>query len=57
MVNFALLGAGRIGRMHADLIAANPAATLRYVYDINATAAPSWQFTLDGYGNGIMEQV
>lgn len=39
MVNFALLGAGRIGRMHADLIAANPAATLRYVYDINATAA------------------
>ena len=39
MVNFALFGAGRIGHMHADMLAANPNATLRYVYDINTTAA------------------
>lgn len=39
MLNFALFGAGRIGRMHADNLAANPAAALVYVYDINAAAA------------------
>ena len=39
MINFALLGAGRIGSMHADLIASSPQAKLRYVYDTYQPAA------------------
>jgi myo-inositol 2-dehydrogenase/D-chiro-inositol 1-dehydrogenase len=39
MINFALLGAGRIGGMHADLIANSPEAILRYVYDTQKPAA------------------
>ena len=34
MVGFALLGAGRIGRMHADNLAANPRAKLVCIYDV-----------------------
>ncbi|NRA53606.1 MAG: inositol 2-dehydrogenase [Gammaproteobacteria bacterium] len=33
MINFALLGAGRIGTMHAGIIAASSQANLAYVYD------------------------
>ena len=39
MINFALFGAGRIGRMHAENLAANRNASLRYIYDVNATLA------------------
>ncbi len=39
MFRFALLGAGRIGRMHADNLAALPRASLAYVYDVNQAAA------------------
>lgn len=39
MLQFALLGAGRIGAMHARNLAAHPKASLAYVYDINPTAA------------------
>ena len=34
MVGFALFGAGRIGRMHADNLAANPRARLVCIYDV-----------------------
>ena len=39
MVKFALFGAGRIGRMHAAIIAADPQAELTYVYDAVGAAA------------------
>jgi myo-inositol 2-dehydrogenase/D-chiro-inositol 1-dehydrogenase len=39
MIGFALFGAGRIGRMHADNLAANPRARLISVYDVHAPAA------------------
>jgi myo-inositol 2-dehydrogenase / D-chiro-inositol 1-dehydrogenase len=39
MLRFALLGAGRIGAMHAANIAANPRATLVAVYDVYRPAA------------------
>src|SRR5260370_15705981 len=39
MIRFALFGAGFIGRVHANNIAAHPRATLQYVYDINTEAA------------------
>ena len=39
MLNFALFGAGRIGQMHADNLAANASVSLKYVYDVNVSAA------------------
>ncbi len=39
MLRIALLGCGRIGRMHAATIATHPRATLAVVYDIDAAAA------------------
>jgi myo-inositol 2-dehydrogenase/D-chiro-inositol 1-dehydrogenase len=39
MVRFAVLGCGRIGRMHARNLARHPRAELAYVYDIVAEAA------------------
>ena len=35
MINFALLGAGRIGKMHAKIISDHSEANLQYVYDVN----------------------
>ena len=35
MINFALLGAGRIGKMHAKIISDHLEANLTYVYDVN----------------------
>ncbi len=35
MINFALLGAGRIGKMHAQNIISNPKCNLVSVYDVN----------------------
>ena len=39
MINFSLMGAGRIGKMHAKFIAAHPKAKLKYVYDVNSEFA------------------
>lgn len=39
MTGIAVLGTGRIGRMHAENIAAHPRARLAGVYDIHAPAA------------------
>ena len=39
MINFSLMGAGRIGKMHAKFIAAHPKAKLKYIYDINSEFA------------------
>lgn len=41
MINFALLGAGRIGKMHANNIVNNPKCNLAFVYDINTESADS----------------
>lgn len=39
MLRIAVLGCGRIGRMHADNIAAHPRAVLAGVYDVHAPSA------------------
>jgi myo-inositol 2-dehydrogenase/D-chiro-inositol 1-dehydrogenase len=39
MTRFALFGAGFIGTVHANNIAAHPRAELQYVYDVNTAAA------------------
>ena len=41
MLKFAVLGCGRIGRMHARNIAAHPRAELVSVYDVATEAAHS----------------
>ena len=35
MINISLMGAGRIGKMHAEIISAHRDVNLQYVYDIN----------------------
>ena len=35
MLNFSLIGAGRIGKMHAEIINSNPNSKLKFVYDVN----------------------
>ena len=35
MINFALMGAGRIGKMHAKIINTHPESNLKFVYDTN----------------------
>ena len=35
MLNFSLIGAGRIGKMHADIITSNTGSKLKFVYDVN----------------------
>ena len=39
MLKISLLGTGRIGKMHAELINLNPKTQLEYVYDINKEAS------------------
>ena len=39
MIRFAVLGCGRIGRMHADNLAAHPKARLVWAYDVHRPAA------------------
>lgn len=39
MIETALFGAGRIGKIHAANLAAHPAAKLKYIVDVNAKAA------------------
>ena len=33
------MGAGRIGKMHAEIIKAHPKANLKYVFDVNSKFA------------------
>jgi len=54
MLRFALFGAGRIGRMHADNLAAHPRAALAAVYDVAAEAARA---TADRHGARVAETV
>ena len=35
MFNFSLMGAGRIGKMHAEIINSHPECSLKYIFDIN----------------------
>jgi myo-inositol 2-dehydrogenase/D-chiro-inositol 1-dehydrogenase len=39
MIRFALFGCGRIGRMHADNLAAHPEAALLWAYDVHGPTA------------------
>ena len=39
MINFSLIGAGRIGKMHAKIISAHPNTNLKYVFDVNSKFA------------------
>ena len=39
MIEVAMFGAGRIGRIHAANLAAQPGVRLRYVVDVNGIAA------------------
>src|ERR1700760_3639750 len=48
MLRIAVLGCGRIGRMHADNIAAHPRAVLAGVFDIHAPAADGVAARLGG---------
>lgn len=52
MVKIAVLGCGRIGRMHAANIAAHPRAKLAAVYDLHA---PSAQAAGDAHGVAVAE--
>src|SRR5580700_1102561 len=46
MIRFALFGAGRRGRLHAFNIAQSRTATLKYIVDINASAATDFAESL-----------
>ena len=39
MLKFALMGACRIGKMHAEIIHAHPDASLKYIFDVNSEFA------------------
>jgi myo-inositol 2-dehydrogenase/D-chiro-inositol 1-dehydrogenase len=59
MINFALLGAGRIGKMHAAIIAASDQAKLKYVFDSHrpsaATLAQKYQVTAVDHIHTILQ--
>ncbi|ALT00322.1 inositol 2-dehydrogenase [Lacimicrobium alkaliphilum] len=54
MINIALFGAGRIGKMHAGLIAGSADARLRYVYD---THRPSAEAVANQFECGIADTI
>ena len=47
MINFTLLGTGRIGKLHAQIINFHPEANLKYVYDIDTSSAKKLQKNID----------
>jgi len=57
MINFALLGAGRIGSMHASLIASSAQAKLRYVYDTYQPAAKELANKYDAKAVDSVEEI
>lgn len=54
MIKFALLGAGRIGTMHAEIITASPQAQLSYVFD---THLPSAVALANKLGTNVAESI
>jgi len=50
MITFSLLGAGRIGRVHANNVCRHPAARLSLIYDVDESAARS---LADKVGAGV----
>jgi myo-inositol 2-dehydrogenase/D-chiro-inositol 1-dehydrogenase len=57
MVNFAVLGCGRIGRMHARNIKAHPRADLVSVYDVLPKAAEETAAALGAQAVGSVDEV
>jgi myo-inositol 2-dehydrogenase / D-chiro-inositol 1-dehydrogenase len=57
MTNFALFGAGLIGRVHGRNIAAHPRAKLQYVYDVNTEAAKQLASGLGAKGASSPEEI
>ena len=57
MIGIGLLGAGRIGKVHARSIAAHPGAELLYVYDVQEVAAASLAKELNAKVAVDVEQV
>ena len=57
MLNFAVLGCGRIGRMHARNIAAHPRAALATVYDVVPQAAEAAAAELGAKVAGSVDEV
>ena len=57
MVRFAVLGCGRIGRMHARNIKAHPRATLVSVYDVMGRAAEETAAELGAKVAGSVDEV
>ncbi len=57
MMNFALFGAGFIGTVHGNNIAAHPRANLRYVYDVNVPAAEQLATRLNVKVAGSPEEI
>ncbi len=57
MVGFALLGAGRIGNMHASIIAAHPQAELLYIYDTHQISATKAAKTHGSFAADSVEQI
>src|SRR5947209_16593036 len=57
MTKFALFGAGLIGSVHANNIAAHPRATLQYVYDINTEAAQQVASRLGAHVASSQEEI
>ena len=43
MIEVAMFGAGRIGKIHGANLAAQPGVKLRYVVDVSAAAAANWR--------------
>lgn len=56
MVGFAVLGCGRIGRMHARNVKAHPRAELVAVYDVAAEAAKETAAALGTWAAGSVEE-
>ena len=50
MIKFALLGAGRIGKIHAENIALNPKSSIECIYDIDSNIAKK---VSDSFGGSV----
>jgi len=50
MIKFALLGAGRIGKIHAENIALNPKSSIECIYDIDSNIAKK---VADSFGGSV----
>ena len=57
MLTFALFGAGRIGRMHARNLAANPNVKLASIYDIDEAASSQAGREVGAAAAGSVEEI